>query len=60
VPGYADWGSHGDLQEVVSACAAVSDLQGLPVLDSELMSLECFAFDQSFDMGGAMPSLFYP
>ena len=60
VPGYADWGSHGDLQEVVSACAAVSDLQGLPALDSEFMPLECFAFDQSFDMGGVMPSLFYP
>ncbi|RCV30899.1 hypothetical protein SETIT_6G132800v2 [Setaria italica] len=64
VPGYnADWGSDGgDLQEAVSAfVAASSGAAHLPALDNdEFMSLECFNFDQSFDMGGAMPSLFYP
>ncbi|OEL18702.1 putative WRKY transcription factor 41 [Dichanthelium oligosanthes] len=60
VPGYRDWGSDGDLQEVVSA-AAFAAVSHLPALDNEYMPLECFAFDQSFDMdGGAMPSLFYP
>ncbi|CAO2168927.1 unnamed protein product [Urochloa humidicola] len=50
----------GDLQEVVSAFAAASS--GLPPAlgDEELIPLECFGFDHSFDMGGVMPSLFYP
>jgi hypothetical protein len=66
VPGYnADWGSDGgDLQEAVSAFVAASSGAAahlLPALDNdEFMPLECFNFDQSFDMGGAMPSLFYP
>ncbi|CAO2210822.1 unnamed protein product [Urochloa humidicola] len=62
-PGYCGdhWGCDGDLQEVVSAFAAVSS--GLPppaMEDEELIPLECFGFDQGFDMGGAMPSFFYP
>ncbi|CAL4998415.1 unnamed protein product [Urochloa decumbens] len=63
-PGYCgdNWGCDGagagDLQEVVSAFAAVSS--GLPpALEDELIPLECFGFDQSFDMGNAMPSFFY-
>ncbi|CAL5006600.1 unnamed protein product [Urochloa decumbens] len=66
-PGYCgdNWGCDGavggDLQEVVSAFAAVSS--GVahlpPALEDELIPLECFGFDQSFDMGNAMPSFFY-
>ncbi|CAD6244966.1 unnamed protein product [Miscanthus lutarioriparius] len=59
VPGYRDWAS--DLQEVVSsAFAAVSSAAPLPVLDDEFMSLECFGFDQNFEIDTAMPSLYYP
>lgn len=61
VPGYRDWASEGDLQEVVSsAFAAVSSAAPLPVLDDEFMSLECFGFDHTFDIDTAMPSLYYP
>lgn len=61
VPGYRDWASEGDLQEVVSsAFAAVSSVAPLPVLDDEFMSLECFGFDQNFEIDTAMPSLYYP
>lgn len=62
VVGYRDWAaSDGELQEVVSAFAAVSSGTHLPALDNEeFMSLECFGFDQSFDMDGTMTGLFYP
>lgn len=60
LPGYRDWASEGDLQEVVSAFAAVSSGAQLPPLDNEFMPLDCFGFDQSFDMDAAMPGLFYP
>ncbi|CAO2188007.1 unnamed protein product [Urochloa humidicola] len=53
-------GGSGDLQEVVSAFAAVSSGLPLALVDDELIPLECFGFDHSFDMGGVMPSLFYP
>ncbi|NP_001150829.2 Probable WRKY transcription factor 41 [Zea mays] len=61
VPGYREWTSDGDLQEVVSsAFAAVSSVAPLPVLDDEFMPLECFGFDHTFDIDTAMPSLYYP
>ena len=63
VPGYREWTSGGDLQEVVSAIAAVSGAhQPLP-LDTEFMAMpEYFGFDASFEPYGAdaMPSLFFP
>ncbi|KAF8697336.1 hypothetical protein HU200_035929 [Digitaria exilis] len=63
VTGYRDWvATDGDLQEVVSAFAAVSSGAHLaPAMGSEeFMSLECFGFDQSFDMDGAMAGIFFP
>jgi hypothetical protein len=63
VPGYRDWTSDVDLQEVVSsAFAAVSSVAPLPVPDDEFMPLECveYVFDQNFDIDTAMPSLYYP
>ncbi|KAJ1268142.1 hypothetical protein BS78_07G114200 [Paspalum vaginatum] len=63
--GYRDWASDGDLQEVVSAFAAVSSGAHLPppppALDNEFVPLDCFGFDHSFNgMDAAMPGLFYP